>query len=393
MGQIYPNAETTSIESGPEADQSEVVGAWVQAYSEVVEIVSAADKTEIPTEFDLEGPICSVLFPHLYASTWTPLTDLLLRPWFLHVWIIQEVIYSQKLYTSCGAWTLHWEEFSNAIVSYMAQLASLDQPGPWEQEVRFQRKRAAKQIGTLSKLRRQSYAEWDEKYKMIFMLKLLSGTHATEPCDYFFGILVLCKEKDDPSLQLNYAHSYADTLLRCCKSFISRGQVFDILNGTSPSAWAAELPSWIPDWRAGKLSEFRSFIEGMGGGDWHYQAATKEVAKVHVREHSCELVIEGFVFDSIRKLGPNMLTAIPPKKNKWTRRERSSLDILLRPSHCTGLKESTALMTTISEQRKQQRSCRGSTARSMPTAPVSFLRKYSIQRPNKLKLKSFMLLS
>lgn len=101
MPKIYTYAGKVLVHLGLEADGSEQL-------PELLEKIGKAESARIrerdmpPEEFLSNG------LPPPDDIAWEALVTFLCRPWFLRVWIIQEVVLARDIRFFCGEWELGW---------------------------------------------------------------------------------------------------------------------------------------------------------------------------------------------------------------------------------------------------------------------------------------------
>ena len=102
MPEIYTYAGKVLVHLGMEADGSELLPDLLSKLEKVNTSGSQNQKLSYE-EFVSHG------LPSPDDEVWKALVAFLCRPWFLRVWIIQEVILARDIRFFCGHWELRWE--------------------------------------------------------------------------------------------------------------------------------------------------------------------------------------------------------------------------------------------------------------------------------------------
>jgi hypothetical protein len=108
MGQIYSNAQQTVVWLGKESEDSDLA----------MDFIPLVDKTL--KDFEGSESVIDYMFLQKLNTgrdslAWEALGNLLARPWFQRVWVIQEVALSHTAYMVCGSKRLDWEHVGNMI--------------------------------------------------------------------------------------------------------------------------------------------------------------------------------------------------------------------------------------------------------------------------------------
>ncbi|KAI0014205.1 heterokaryon incompatibility protein-domain-containing protein [Xylariaceae sp. FL0662B] len=181
-----------------------------------------------------------------------PLINLMERPWFRRLWILQEVAFAREVLLYCGKKRSRWETFAAILAQLKRKGVVLD---------RFTPKAA---IGIDSAL------EIDEirrgaRQSLLSVLLATSSAECTDVRDKVFGVLGLAEDyenwsknfDDDGSrtniLEPDYTVNVADVFLRLAQWSVEVYGVSDLLSCTSrtdvePISKLRGLPSWVPDW-------------------------------------------------------------------------------------------------------------------------------------------------
>jgi hypothetical protein len=109
MPTIYAAAERVLVHLGLQADGSEalpdLLGKTDRIPFQRVRKIRAA-------EFLYHG------LPPPEDNIWKVLSDFFCRPWFLRIWVVQEVVLAREVRFICGHWELTWSVVANAAKAY-----------------------------------------------------------------------------------------------------------------------------------------------------------------------------------------------------------------------------------------------------------------------------------
>ena len=211
-------------------------------------------------------------------------TNLLQRPYFQRVWIIQEIAVSRNAMVICGSCTVTWEAFSTALVLYSLR-------------------HSTKAIG--------STLRWIQCWQVrIFkgnwialsdFLLHCRDSKATDPRDKVFAFLGLCKDESENSLSSDYNLSVAQTYTAAARFMISHEGNFQALAGVQKSNSSSEIPSWVPDWRLPSISKIIGHDTGNLGPWRRYHAALDTMPAVSDIGAPEKLLVKGLTVDVIQK--------------------------------------------------------------------------------------------
>jgi hypothetical protein len=217
---------------------------------------------------------------HLAHSKWRAISELLYRPWFRRVWIIQEILYARHALFACGGDSLEARIFLT-IINSMLEARALSQIMSFhsnELELANGAKRAAmRQLEFMVQTRNRSInplAMAGFRRNLLDYLSQTRWAEATNPRDKVYGILSLAKDASElgwyeetkqnrrtrrhqidyhPRTWVPFTVDYtvppARVFINVTRAIIYKTWSIEILkfveNGT---ARLTELPSWVPNW-------------------------------------------------------------------------------------------------------------------------------------------------
>ena len=166
----------------------------------------------------------------------TALRELLRRPWFQRLWILQEVVVGKKLEMVCGSLKFGWDSLIEATLVLEAydELAELQTPGR-NAFLQFSRTRA-------------SYTSGQNLEYLPLLLGPARLLRCSEPRDRIYAISGIARNLEHQSapkdyslpIETIYVHTALD-IIRDTKSL----QIFSAVEECTDLV----LPSWTPDWR------------------------------------------------------------------------------------------------------------------------------------------------
>jgi hypothetical protein len=182
----------------------------------------------------------------LSEGEWGPVVQLLERPWFTRVWVLQEVAHAEKVTLVCGARSIDWAvlaivirdlQHGGVVASHFTEKAHSGVASVIEME------------NTRAHLRR-------DPRTLLSVLLATASSECSDLRDKIFGVLSLAEEEelsDHPLLEPNYHLSTAEVYKRlavwhgCFKNnldFLACGGIRDV----SALPELRGLPSCVPDW-------------------------------------------------------------------------------------------------------------------------------------------------
>jgi hypothetical protein len=243
---------------------------------------------------------------------WSPVLNLLRRPWFQRTWIIQEAVLAREPLVACGFGTIPfsmlssrcgYEAFQEIVPDdplIMSALNAMDmiEHGRHEHHTKFIYRRPARRRG------RQKY---NPDFRLVSTLYETRGFECRDKRDKVFGVLsmVLNVEPDDEVRKLGYGHSLEEVYETVAQWDISKNESLEVLSYCSRKAQRhPDLPSWVPDFSdmddALPVSVARKLKHPTGSNagfkDNNKPSFTRENGKM-------VLTVSGKVVDTISRVG------------------------------------------------------------------------------------------
>ncbi|VUC28993.1 unnamed protein product [Clonostachys rosea] len=169
--------------------------------------------------------------PPANAPEWKNLDALLWRPWFVRIWIVQEITLARDAVVLCANHSLPWEKFLWVI--WFLRLRNME--GTYNIDVS-----PAYRLGFLGSAHRSG-----RPLPLLELLGLFRRSLATDPHDKVYGLLGLAASHD---VKIDYKIPYSQLYFDVAKSMLRES--YDILSHVEDTNWkeGTDMPSWVPNW-------------------------------------------------------------------------------------------------------------------------------------------------
>ena len=297
MKEIYEKARTVIIWLGPESDDS----SYAMKAIDRIDRVWAKRISQPTNERRMAAPVID-------ERASRAINQLLCRPWWSRVWVIQESTCATDTDVRCG------EEKTDllaiiATVNFMSQHTlqqALQQGFKTPDITRFQRVIALDQL----RLARRSSVHGSD---FLSLLDKSRTCGASDPRDKLFALSGLVTGTQSKAGKPDYSISVDEAYIRFVSAIIESEQTLDILGhcqGTirSLQSWSSfktipsslipkrTLPSWTPDWTLGL--EATPFEKKR-----IYKASNNYPPSIGLAEDLRTLLVRGTAFDTVSDLG------------------------------------------------------------------------------------------
>jgi len=229
------------------------------------------------------------------------LMSMLQMPWFQRAWVVQEVAVSSTATIFWGSSQYNWEDvilalkFMSQVNFPLAFIVTLENISAIEEE-------------------RISY--WKGHNRLLGVLLRHRRCLATDPRDKIFSFCGLIETSSEPKVPvtISYENGVAGVYQETAQQIVKQDRTLDLLSRPPIAAVSTlNLPSWVPDW---SISPNSTLTHAWGHGPLslagaestssnltHRFSATKE-SKYSPNIQEDALVVEGYEFDRIVKIGP-----------------------------------------------------------------------------------------
>ena len=301
MGSIYERACSTVIWLGEAGNGSSSALQLVERITSILHFTLSQVDIDSLERIDL---------PAADSQAWKELWDLLSRPWFTRVWIIQEAILSSQYQTwfACGDSFMPWETLTTAcnyleICGISRKLHEVFGPGLGQE-------RDICEVVWSLESERSDYKS-GIRPTLFELLTKIRYSNCYDPRDSIYGLLGVCKDGDKEAVIKNdrigstavdlYVNMTTHHLLGDWGVAMGLTALLAALDHESP-----DLPSWVPDWRLPP----RMHALGLSFAHSVYPASGP-FAKIMLRQNASkkpmvridhekkELTIQGVFFDTL----------------------------------------------------------------------------------------------
>jgi len=246
MGQIYSYAQRVVVWLGPSAAQTKVAFETFN-YVGINTDVDWAKSTVSLTRYD---PVMDDEFEKCFDCCYSEVTkdglrDVLNRPWFTRLWVLQEVCMGSQATIICGRETLDWKIFATAVTRISGQLKNVLRTHPERNSVSL--------LLEIQKLDQIYFMARQTQYSSRSVENLISRSQnldCKDPRDRIYAQLAMFPDtlKDTlvPSYSKTTAEVYMETTLAISNYYMSLSLLEDC--GERDEKNDLNLPSWVPNW-------------------------------------------------------------------------------------------------------------------------------------------------
>jgi heterokaryon incompatibility protein (HET) len=289
MGDIYAQAIAVIVWLGEETTGSELAIDFIEENFEVDQITGyAISKLLEKSVKELE-----------YIPAWIALgQDLLRRPWWKRMWVIQEIASARQARILCGSRLFHWHKLWCATrVAWDHGLDIFQSDDGYnlfwtvenKSEYRFRR-------------------HFGEPRPLQELLINNISSSAKDPRDMIFSLLGIVTDVEDaPELRADYSLSVETVYTNFVKFNVRKYQCLDIICKSKHPKKLKNLPSWVPDWSNVRekaslgLPNFSPSAEKRGC--YIYRASQGRPPDYEFLANDTILSVEALLIDKISQMG------------------------------------------------------------------------------------------
>ncbi|TLD31155.1 hypothetical protein PspLS_02941 [Pyricularia sp. CBS 133598] len=298
MGRVYQHAINTLVWLGT---SDSVTG---QVFSLLIhsatELILDFSQLQIPDGLQQRG------FPPAKDTIWNDLWDLLDRPWFSRLWIIQEVVLSRNAWVVCGDQLMSWSMLETAcanlkaagVSQWLQEKISKGESTDHCQRVVKLGTFGQEQSMTLLNRARESNC-WDQRDKIYGLLGIIRASWVRVDYNRTYTVGRLYRDVAAEALRRHELflasalqsvdHDYNETLrpVTDCEHF-ERGT----------------LPSWVADWSQPRQTASLSDRTGVYGNS--AAVRSNSILQRQISIHEDELHVKGRIFDTVAEMSEVM---------------------------------------------------------------------------------------
>jgi hypothetical protein len=282
MGEIYSKATIVKIWLGEASDDSKLA-------------------FDFAREFEVIAPnlrLGSDVLDSVPKEHFKDLINLVCRPWFERVWVIQEALLPPRAELVCGEDVLDWDKFakipeelsnSKLLSSFMIGLS----PGRMKESSKIPA--GLEQVMMMQTLK--LHLDDGKKLPMEGLLLTLGRCKATDARDKVFGLLGIAGDIEHPVFEVNYQKTAKELYRDVTRHLIQQNKRLWVCKyaGIGWERDLAGLPSWTPDYSK-EPEKAMLFLPYAASGSKEPNSLDTEI--------SDDLLTCGVLVDTIRQLGP-----------------------------------------------------------------------------------------
>jgi Heterokaryon incompatibility protein (HET) len=159
------------------------------------------------------------------------------HPWFMRVWILQEVVFGKDIKVLTGKINLPWGEVLELATSYINRDTKDPQNTPVSGDAELSMAmmtvmdewRAAQNLPIADLVHRSKFCD------------------ATEPKDKIFALLSLASDVDIDTFKPDYRLTWPQICIKLARHAISQSNTLDVLRSVGLASKSHDLPSWVPE--------------------------------------------------------------------------------------------------------------------------------------------------
>ncbi|KAK1637842.1 heterokaryon incompatibility protein-domain-containing protein [Colletotrichum phormii] len=300
MSRIYQNAMNTIIWLGESTSNS---ASAIKFLEDVRLLLQFTEKTIGPDEFE------GLNLPSEDSEVWQAIWDLLSRPWFTRLWIIQEVILSFDAWVVCGNHMTTWDVLSLACLHLwtcgISRWLTEKNPKSGDHTAGVQRD-LCESVQRLSSMKSSYHSVTMPLFDLLVESR---EANCYDNRDKVYGLLGVCDDRDRSAIKPSYAeefpvtHLYRDITTRHLennKGSLRLGVVLTCVDHES-----LDLPSWVPDWRNPRQTHSLGHSTTTATPYMACGHLTIEVGKIHPsleNTNKDELRLHGISVDTVVKV-------------------------------------------------------------------------------------------
>ncbi|KAI1307194.1 HET-domain-containing protein [Xylaria venustula] len=326
MEKIYRSASKTVVYLGDEGADSALAAKYLENHMSRFKqaLVDSINQRRIAEDASQMAVICMRSLGESQAKLFEgfnqiavqeALVNLLCRPWFRRIWVIQEFVVSPTVDMYCGKTMCEWGSLPIIFNwSFVEAGVSWDHIAPRQKRIDFFR--AVTQMAQMHELRRNFHDKNGDGSKNDNLVKLLSSCRtadATLPIDKVYALLNMSSAAHKPTP--NYLMSKTDVYRQFAEFALKNGHSAAILSEAAiTNRVDPDLPSWVPDWTEVptrlNLSQMLTASEGHVFFKANYsqnQDQWYSKSSPHVQGHT--LSLKGAAFQTITLVCPSQRTA------------------------------------------------------------------------------------
>jgi Heterokaryon incompatibility protein (HET) len=271
------------------------------------------------------------------------LFDLLRRPWFSRIWVVQEALVARKFSFRCGTACI--------VASKLAEVLSQKDPPDGKQfELSKMEQQVVKDmynsIGLIRNISSREFGASHTKQKadLLELLWFYRGYQATKARDHLFALLGLSNASYNPLLSPDYTASLETIVFRYARYFVeSSKDPLRLLYSARGISSDNRFASWIPDWMSDEADPsvgYHVASQFLNPPKGFYSTALSRPLSIRMGKTDNCLVVNGSIFSYLTIIGENYWNNSEHEKYNFQlqheRIQESDLFISRKPTYPTG---------------------------------------------------------
>jgi hypothetical protein len=231
MHKIYKLADRVLVWLGPQYQNSKLA---ISVLTKIGSQVEVTQKGFMASPGSTEPWTYHFSYKLLYdQDTWEAIYDLIRRPWFERVWIMQEILLaSTKSEVTCGKDIIPWYTFRRAIICLVSKVTSLPK----------------KLYHSLSNAPINRLCKATTIQNLPASLSMVAHAACSEEIDRIYGILGLIPRKIASRIVPNYQLTAPEAFRNIFLEYLSLTQRLDLIRFCNIEHAHQGMPTWIPNW-------------------------------------------------------------------------------------------------------------------------------------------------
>jgi hypothetical protein len=314
MREIYANALLVLAWIGPQLSDREE-----KAFDLLLQIAEHFAKDKALVTDETSAWIADSVSSEFQNCSWLPLLELLERPWFSRVWVVQEVVVSKKVTIQCGTVRLSHETLMLALLAVSAYLTTIaeasgrditdadhvTQPGRIHElgKINDRLGVATSHVKIIhqSQYEKQRHLPRPESsYDIVYRY---NGKQATDPRDKIYALLGLADESHEevPRIIPDYTNEPRDIFLNAIRLHIEIHRdlkpLFECCGPDRPDGFPSWMPHWNPRYNPNVMRSLQV------GDEIKFKASGDSKVSVNPSLDPLVLSLKGILVDIIQAVG------------------------------------------------------------------------------------------
>jgi hypothetical protein len=223
--------------------------------------------------------------------------DIMRRPYWSRVWIIQEIVFALEATVICGSKSVPWENVERAVaiaLKNQLDIVSISLP---------KRRLSRADVPISIEALRMTIRSGKPMPPLWWVLSVFNGCEATQPADMVYALLGLADDPASQALIVDYAKPVTEIYKEVSAAIITCTGVLDFLCTIPTEKSCENLPSWTPNLNGNDRKCERSLALASPLAGLLYKSAGDTSARAVFYGDNDILGVLGLCEDEVRKVG------------------------------------------------------------------------------------------